>query len=90
MTRQMGKLLGNNLREYILLDQSRKEEQYGSILRIRVRINVFKPLRRCVAIQIDGSMVIANIRYEKLPLTCFLSEMMDHVEDQCEKFCGKK
>ncbi|KAM1306670.1 hypothetical protein ACFX2H_009025 [Malus domestica] len=34
-------------------------------------------------------MVTTDVRYEKLPLTCFFYEMMDHVEDQCEKVCGK-
>ncbi|KAM3018537.1 hypothetical protein FF2_002264 [Malus domestica] len=47
------------------------------------------PMRRCMTVQIDGSMVTVNVRYEKLPLTCFLCGMMDSIEDQCEKFCGK-
>ncbi|KAM1625787.1 hypothetical protein FF1_014183 [Malus domestica] len=34
-------------------------------------------------------MVTVDVRYENLPLTCFLYGMIDHVEDQCEKFCGK-
>lgn len=29
-----------------------------------------------------------DVRYEKIPLTCFLCGMMDHVEEQCEKFNG--
>lgn len=54
MTRQMGELLGNHLGEYVLTDQSRKEEQFDSILRIRVRLDVRKPLRHLVALDLEG------------------------------------
>lgn len=40
MTRPMGKFLGNLLGEYVVTDQSRKEEQFGSILWVRVRMDV--------------------------------------------------
>ncbi|TQD80743.1 hypothetical protein C1H46_033713 [Malus baccata] len=89
MTRQMGKLIGNILGVYVLLDQSKKEFQFGSILRIRVRLDVGKPLRRWVSVQLDEKVVHVDIRYEKLPLTCFLCGMMDHVKEQCEKFNGQ-
>lgn len=88
MTRQMGKLIGNILGEYVLTDQSRKEFQFGSILCVRVRIDVRKPLSRWVSVQLDGKVVQVDVRYEKLPLTCFLCGMMDHIEEQCEKFQG--
>lgn len=35
ITRQMGKFLGNTLGNYVLTDQTLKDEQFGSILRIR-------------------------------------------------------
>ncbi|RXH90467.1 hypothetical protein DVH24_035231 [Malus domestica] len=85
----MGRLIGNHLGEYVLADQSRKEEQFGSILRIRVRIDVHKPLRRCVVVKLDGRLLEVDVRYEKLPLTSFLCGWMNHIEEHCEKFTGK-
>ncbi|KAM1293255.1 hypothetical protein ACFX2H_019942 [Malus domestica] len=85
MTRQMGKLIGNILGVYVLLDQSKKEFQFGSILRIRVRLDVGKPLRRWVSVQLDGKVVHVDVRYEKLPLTCFLCGK-DYRKPQGKKF----
>ncbi|XP_048439353.1 uncharacterized protein At4g02000-like [Pyrus x bretschneideri] len=89
MTRHMGEFLGNILGEYILMNQNRKDELFGSILRVRVCLDVRNPLQRFVNIQLDGRQMQIDARYEKLPLTCFLCEMMDHVEDQCECYEGK-
>lgn len=54
MMHQMEKFLGNHLGDYVLIDQSKKEEQFGSILRIRVRLDIRKPLRLYVALQLEG------------------------------------
>lgn len=85
MTRQMGEVLGNHLGKYVLINQSRKVEQFGCILQIRVRLDVQKPLRRFVTWQLEGRTLNVDIRYEKLPLTCFLCGM-----DQCSKFKGRQ
>ena len=90
MTRPMGQFLGNLLGESVVTDQSRKEEQFGSILRVRVRLDVRKPLRRFLTVQLEGKLLNIDARYEKLPLTCFLCGMMDHVEDHCERFTGEQ
>lgn len=36
----------------------------------------------------EGALLNIGARYEKLPLTCFLCGMMDHVNDQCEHYDG--
>ncbi|KAB2609732.1 hypothetical protein D8674_041330 [Pyrus ussuriensis x Pyrus communis] len=89
MTRHIGEFLGNILGEYILMNQNRKDELFGSILRVRVCLDVRNLLQRFVNIQLHGRQMQIDARYEKLPLTCFLCEMMDHVEDQCECYEGK-
>lgn len=88
MTHPMVKFLGNILGEYVITDQSRMKEQFGSILRVRVRLDVRKPLRRFITVQLEGRLLKVDARYEKLPLTCFLCGMMDHVDDHCECFTG--
>lgn len=66
--------------------QSRKTDHFGSILRVRVRLDVSKPLRHCILIKLEGKIVDIGIRYEKLPSTCFLCGMMNHVEDRCDRY----
>lgn len=73
--------LGNILGRYVLTNQSSMDEQFGSILRVHVRIDVTKPLRPCMVIQLEGQVIEVDVHYEKLPLTCFLCGMMDHVDE---------
>ncbi|KAB2602170.1 hypothetical protein D8674_003175 [Pyrus ussuriensis x Pyrus communis] len=89
MTREMGKFIENLVGEYVVAYQSRKTDQFGSILRVRVRLDVNKPLRRSISIKLERKIVDIDIRYEKLPLTCFLYGMMNHVEDQCDRYQGR-
>lgn len=89
MTRKMGKFIGNHLDEYVLTDQSRKDEQFGSILQIRTRVDATKPYRRNLALQLGGQVVDVAASYEKLYFTCFLCGMMDHLEEQCGRYKGK-
>lgn len=37
----------------------------------------------------EGKQIPIDARYEKLPLTCFLCGLMDHVEEQCACYEGK-
>ena len=53
-------------------------------------MDIQKPFRRYVALQLEGRTLNVDIRYEKLPLTCFLCGMMDYVENQCEKYQGRQ
>ncbi|XP_068340395.1 uncharacterized protein [Pyrus communis] len=89
MTRHMGQFIGNQIGEHVLIDQSRKGDVQGTILRIRVVIDITKPLRRSLLFSIKGSMVSIDLRYEKVPITCFLCGLIGHIEDQCEQYKGK-
>ncbi|KAM2086555.1 hypothetical protein ACFX1R_024072 [Malus domestica] len=46
MTRHIGQFIDNHIGAHVLTDQSLKGEIFGSILRIRVKIDIIKPLRR--------------------------------------------
>lgn len=60
------------LGEYVLTDQSHKDEPFGSILRVKVRLDVRKLLRWYMSIQLEGTTMNIDAHYEKLPLTYFL------------------
>lgn len=57
-------------------------------MRVKVRMDGRKPLRWYVTVQLEGSVLNIDARYNKLSLTCFICVMMDHVEDQCERYDG--
>lgn len=61
----------------------------GSVLRIRTVVDISKPLRRSILIQIEGEHVEVSVHNEKLPLTCLICGMVDHVEEQCSHFRGR-
>ncbi|BFG21547.1 hypothetical protein CerSpe_078210 [Prunus speciosa] len=75
------------------MDQSRRGDFFGSYLRIRVLLDVGRPLRRWLAVRLpddSGTVEWVQLRYEKLPITCFLCGMLDHGEKECGLFTGKE
>ncbi|KAM1909949.1 hypothetical protein ACFX13_038648 [Malus domestica] len=46
MTQHMGQFIGNQIGDHVLTDQSKKGELLGSIMRIRVALNIATLLRR--------------------------------------------
>ncbi|CAB4312376.1 unnamed protein product [Prunus armeniaca] len=92
MTRAMGRQIGEVLGNYIISDQSKRGVCVGSYLRVRVALDVTKPLRRCLYVRLgDGieEVVRVEIRYEKLPHTCYLCGRLDHMEKDCSKYAGE-
>lgn len=67
---QLGDFIGNFL-EY---DTSNKSSMWRNFVRIRVALNVTKPLKCCKKIKKpDGSSFMACFKYEKLNLLCFIA-----------------
>ena len=83
MTRHMGQFIGNHIGVHVLTDQSRNGDIFGSILRIRVEIDITKPLRRSLLLSFQGTKVGIDLRYEKLPITYFICGIIGHMEEQC-------
>lgn len=81
MTQHIGQFIGNQIGEHVLTDQSRKGDVQERILRIRVVIDITKPLCRNLLLFIEGSMVSIDLRYEKILITCFLCGLIGHMED---------
>lgn len=54
-------------------------------MRVRVRININQPLKRCIRLDIlgDGVESIILLRYERLPNHCFKCGMVDHNTNEC-------
>uniref|UniRef100_A0A803MRC1 CCHC-type domain-containing protein n=1 Tax=Chenopodium quinoa TaxID=63459 RepID=A0A803MRC1_CHEQI len=52
--------------------------------RIKILLDVSKPLRRYLKIRTkDGSVVVINLKYERLPFFCFSCGVLGHSEKDC-------
>ncbi|KAI5337577.1 hypothetical protein L3X38_016848 [Prunus dulcis] len=70
MMRAMGKEIGTTLGDFVVTDQSKRTDCYGSYLRIKVGIDISKPLRRCMPVRLPGGQTTTqwvDLPYEKLP-----------------------
>lgn len=71
----MGKKIGNVVGQYVCMD----EEKYGGFMRLRVEVDVIKPLKRMMQIQVAGrESCKVLIRFEKLPIYCFECGCIGH------------
>lgn len=91
MTTAMGKEIGTTLVDFVVTDKNKRNDYYRSYMRIRVGIDISKPLRRCMPVRLPGGQTTTqwvDLRYEKLPHTCYLCGKFDHIEKECAKFNG--
>src|SRR5688572_7578100 len=52
--------------------------------RIRVYMDITKPLKRCQMIRLKGNNnVKISLKYERLPHFCFMCGLMSHTEKDC-------
>lgn len=85
MTMAMGRMIGTAQGGYVVIDQSKKVDYLGSYLRICARIDVTKPLRRSLILRLDGDLLEVEIRFEKLPITCYQCGLIGNMEGSCTR-----
>ena len=82
--------LGETLGE-VLTDEAKKEMVGGDFVRVRVRIDVSKPLSRGRRVVLDeGTETWVSFKYEKLSNFCYWCGMVTHDEKECEKWLARK
>lgn len=65
------------------VDCSTNSIAWGRCLRVKVFLNVTKPLVRGTKVEFDGNVSIVIFLYEKLCEFCFICGKLDHVEKDC-------
>ncbi|CAH9143378.1 unnamed protein product [Cuscuta epithymum] len=78
--------VGNYIGEFISFDESHFKEKWSPYLRIRVKMDVRKPLKKGSTLTKGGEGHWVDFKYEKLPSFCFICGIMGH----SEKFCPLK
>ncbi|XWS77205.1 hypothetical protein CRYUN_Cryun01aG0241600 [Craigia yunnanensis] len=67
------------------VDTSENQLAWGKWLRVRVNINVHRPLKRGKLISLDeGKKLLTWFKYERLPDFCYICGIIDHQELDCK------
>ena len=87
MSEKVCKEVGNYIGRFIKSDTSNFGGLWRNYLRIRVFIDVRKPLKRKMKIKkAGGEWLWIYFKYERLPLFCFFCGIIGHGEKFCERF----
>lgn len=87
MTETVGKLLGNFFGEFLLYDQKNDSSLWRDCMRIKIRLDVRKPLKCKKKItNRNGKEFIVNCKYERLREFCFICGMITHTDRFCRRF----
>jgi len=86
MTERVGKDLGNFIGEFLEYDVKNSANHLRSYMRIRVLLDVSKPLKRQKKIKrLGGDSQIVKFKYERLGNFCYYCGVLGHIEDYCDK-----
>jgi hypothetical protein len=83
-TMNIGRQLGNKIGDFLKVDLDDNTGGWRDFLRIRVKLDVEKPLTRIVYVLLRGGKREAfRVKYEKLPRFCAVCGLLGHVESEC-------
>ncbi|TXG69420.1 hypothetical protein EZV62_004355 [Acer yangbiense] len=84
MTKEMGEFLGSLIRDLVDIDIGVTGECFGKFMRLKVAIDVTKPLKRFLRLELQkGEESMLLLRYEKLPKFCFHYGVISHSYLEC-------
>lgn len=86
MSEKVGKDIANFLGDFIEYDAKNNSNHLRTYMRIRVMLDVTKPLKRQKKIKKPGGeSSYIRFKYERLGNFCYFCGMLGHIEDYCEK-----
>ncbi|TXG50932.1 hypothetical protein EZV62_023456 [Acer yangbiense] len=79
MTKEMGEFIGQLIGDLKDIDVGSTWECFGKYMRLRVELDVSKPLKRFLRLELEkGKESISLLRYEKLPEYCYHCAIVGH------------
>lgn len=86
---QMGKKIGDTIGKFVEADQ-RECNRSGRFLRIKVALDLHKPIKRGTILKYQGRNLWIFFKYERLPNFCFGCGRIGHQFKECEEVVGKE
>ncbi|GMN58292.1 hypothetical protein TIFTF001_027393 [Ficus carica] len=85
MTREIGEKIGNGIGRFLDVVTDKKGRCPGVFMRLRVQIDVSRPLRRGALVQLgsNGAKMWTSFKYERLPDFCFGCGRIGHGRLEC-------
>ncbi|KAL5747854.1 hypothetical protein ACOSP7_024870 [Xanthoceras sorbifolium] len=86
-TRDIGLFLGKQIGIVYDIDVGASGDCMGKYIRVRVGVDIDKPLKRCLRVHMGDSngVVVMLLRYERLPEYCFGCGFVNHSIRECLK-----
>ena len=90
-TKEIGLAIGTKLGEVLETDVQESGVQWGTCLRVKVRLDVTKRLIRRKKILVEGGeSKWVNFKYERLPNFCYRCGLLNHTLKECPENDGEK
>jgi len=84
MTEDIGRDIGSKIGRVLEVDKRAIQADQAKFLRIRVEVQIDKPLRRGGCVKNDeGGRFWVDFRYERLPTFCYRCGIFGHDEKHC-------
>lgn len=91
MNENVGKQLGNFFGEFLQYDEKNNAAIWREFMRIKIRIDVRKPLKRKKKItRRDKTEFIVTCKYERLREFYFSCGLVSHTERFCRRFIDRR
>ncbi|KAK6123351.1 hypothetical protein DH2020_042911 [Rehmannia glutinosa] len=88
MTTQFASIAGNSIGQFIDVDCDASGSAIGKFLRIRVEMDISKPLRRILQVDYQSHKITVVLKYERLPDFCFFCGKIDYIIDKIKNDLG--
>ncbi|CAN1780107.1 Uncharacterized protein At4g02000 [Linum perenne] len=84
-TEKVGTALGNFVGRFVEYDESNLVPFDREYMRLRVSLDISKPLKREKKVRVEGGKCITcTFRYERLPNFCYICGKIGHIDRYCE------
>ncbi|XP_065621980.1 uncharacterized protein At4g02000-like [Quercus suber] len=86
-----GEAIGNSIGKVIDVADPEDDGEGGEFLRVRISIDITKPLPRCRKLWSEGKQIgWVGLKYERLPNFCYWCGRLTHGEKECELWLRSK
>ncbi|XP_023874702.1 uncharacterized protein LOC111987231 [Quercus suber] len=86
MSEDIGKEIGRKIGRVLEVDKRALQADQAKFLRVRVEVQIDKPLRRGGYVKNEeGERIWVDFRYERLPIFCYRCGILGHDEKHCHE-----